>query len=77
MAVTPAFLLSCWRQNFREQTRDSSSPVCTALDENKLCSPSEINGNSELRAARTVGQQGDRQVAKGSCLDDKGRKNKM
>lgn len=77
MIIIPTFLISCWRQSFREQTRASGSHWVPGWMKTKLCSPYEINRNSELRMAKPASQQGDRQMAKGSCLDDKGRKNKM
>lgn len=60
------------RTNWSQQLTRS-----TKLDENELCTPCERNRNSALSMARPAGQQGDRQMAKGSCLDDKGRKKKM
>lgn len=62
---------------FQRTNQSQQLTQCTKLDENTLCSPNGLKRNSELRMVRPAGQQGDRQMAKGSCLDDKGRKNKM
>lgn len=77
MEIIPAFFSQLTEATFQRTNWSQQLTRCTKLDENKLCTPCERNRNSALRMARPAGQQGDRQMAKGSCLDDKGRKKKM